>query len=190
MAERSRRRRSKTERKKTVQYRRQVPWAAIAAGIAVLVVLFFIVRGLELGAPGERVAVSGVGQHPPEGQPIAYDSNLPVGGPHWPSPASWGLQTAQLPDERVVHNMEHGGIVIDHNAISGDDLAKITSLLSTYPRDKFNEVKLVIQPNTKIAAGTIALRAWGWRQILTQYDERAIRAFLDAHMNRCCEDTP
>src|SRR5439155_388277 len=84
-----------------------------------------------------------------------------TGGPHWPSPARWGLSTAQLPDERVVHNLEHGGIVIDHNAIGGDDLAKLTSLLSTYPRDKYGEVKIVIQPYERIAPGTIVLTAWG-----------------------------
>jgi len=171
--------------------RRTIPWVGVIAVAAVVAVFaFFVVRGLEIGAPGERIAVSGVGVHPPEGQPITYDTVPPVGGPHWPSPARWGLSTAQLPDERVVHNLEHGGIVIDHNAISGDDLAKLTSLLSTYPRDKYGEVKIVIQPYDRIAPGTIVLTAWGWRQILTRYDETVVRAFLDAHMNRCCEDVP
>lgn len=186
----SKRRRSKTERKKALPRRRTIPWAAVIAGAVVLVIAFFIVRELQLGAPGERVIVSGVGVHPPEGQTIQYDSYPPVGGPHWPSPARWGLSTTQNPDERVVHNLEHGGIVIDHNAISGDDLAKLNALFTTYPRDKFGEVKLVIQPYDKIAPGTISLRAWGWRQILTGYDERAVRGFLDAHMNRGPEDVP
>ncbi|TMB60704.1 MAG: DUF3105 domain-containing protein, partial [Chloroflexi bacterium] len=106
--------------------RRTIPWVGVIAVAAVVAVFaFFVVRGLELGAPGERIAVSGVGVHPPEGQSITYDTVPPVGGPHWPSPARWGLSTAQIPDERVVHNLEHGGIVIDHNAISGDDLAKL-----------------------------------------------------------------
>ena len=171
--------------------RRTIPWVGVIAVAAVVAVFaFFVVRGLELGAPGERIAVSGVGVHPPEGQSITYDTVPPVGGPHWPSPARWGLSTAQLPDERVVHNLEHGGIVIDHNAINGDDLAKLTSLLSTYPRDKYGEVKIVIQPYDRIAPGTIVLTAWGWRQILARYDETVVRSFLDAHMNRCCEDVP
>ena len=171
--------------------RRTIPWVGVIAVAAVVAVFaFFVVRGLELGAPGERIAVSGVGVHPPEGQSITYDTVPPVGGPHWPSPARWGLSTAQIPDERVVHNLEHGGIVIDHNAISGDDLAKLTSLLSNYPRDKYGEVKIVIQPYDRIAPGTIVLTAWGWRQILARYDETVVRSFLDAHMNRCCEDVP
>lgn len=97
---------------------------------------------------------------------------------------------AQIPDERAVHNLEHGGIVIDYNGISAEDVAKLKSLLSSYPRDRYNEVKVVIQPYDKIAPGTIALTAWGWRELLTSYDDQAVRAFLDAHMNRCCESVP
>jgi len=191
VAERTKRRRSKTERAKAApQRRRRIPWIAVAAAGVLLVFAVLAVRELQIGAPGERVLVSGVGQHVPEGQSIPYDSHPPVGGPHWPSPARWGLSTTQLPDERVVHNLEHGGIVIDHNNISGDDLAAITALLGTYPRDKYGEVKLVIQPYDKIKPGTIAILAWGWREFLDRYDERSVRAFMDAHMNRCCEDVP
>lgn len=153
-----------------------------------LIAAFLVVRELGIGAPGERIAVSGVGVHPPEGEAIKYDTVPPVGGPHWPSPAQWGLSTVQIPDERVVHNLEHGGIVIDHNNISGDDLSKLVSFMQSYKRDTFGEVKIIIQPYDKIAAGTIVLRAWGWRQVLTSYDEAAVRAFVDAHMNKCCED--
>lgn len=170
--------------------RRRVPWPVVIGLAAVLVLAFFIVRSLDIGAPGERIAVAGVGQHVPEGQAVQYTAVPPVGGAHWPSPASWGTYPAQLPDERVVHNLEHGGIVIDYNGIPADDVRKLQSLLLSYPRDRYNEVKLVIQPYNKIAPGTVALTAWGWRELLSAYDEQAIRAFLDAHMNRCCESVP
>ena len=167
-----------------------MPWPiVIGLGVAVLAAVF-IVRAFDVGAPGEHFAVSGVGQHVPEGQPVQYDSVPPLGGPHWPSPAAWGVSATTIPDERAVHNLEHGGIVIDYNAISADDLAKIKALLGSYPRDRYNEVKLVIQPYPRIAPGTITLTAWGWRQILTAYDDQTVRAFLDAHMNRCCESVP
>lgn len=169
---------------------RRIPWVPLIGAGVVLVLAFFIVRSLELGAPGERITVAGVGQHVPEGQPVVYNSVPPVGGPHWPSPASWGASSVQLPNERVVHNLEHGGIVIDYNAISTDDQAKLKAIMTAYPRDQFGEVKIVLQPLDKIATGTIALTAWGWRELLPSYNEAAIRAFLDAHMNRCCESVP
>ena len=170
--------------------RRRVPWAILIGAAVVLVAAVLIVRSLEIGAPGERIAVAGVGQHVTEGQPVQYNSIPPVGGPHWPSPAGWGASATTIPDERAVHNLEHGGIVIDYNGISAADVAKLKSLLGSYPRDRFNEVKLVIQPYPNIAPGTIALTAWGWRQILTAYDDQTVRAFLDAHLNRCCESVP
>ena len=170
--------------------RRRVPWPILIGAAVVLVAAVLIVRSLEIGAPGERIAVAGVGQHVTESQRVQYNSVPPVGGPHWPSPAGWGASSTTIPDERVVHNLEHGGIVIDYNGISAADVAKLTSLLRTYPRDRFNEVKLVIQPYPTIAPGTLALTAWGWRQILTSYDDQTVRAFLDAHMNRCCESVP
>lgn len=162
----------------------------VVGAAVVLVAAFLIVRSLELSAPGERIAVSGVGQHVPEGQPIQYNAVPPVGGPHWPAPASWGASSLQIPNERAVHNLEHGGVVIDYNGVSAEDLGKLKSLLAAYPRDRFNEVKVVTQPYDKIAPGTTVLTAWGWRQILTSYDDQAIRAFLDAHLNRCCESVP
>ena len=186
----TRRRPTKGKTKGRYASRRRVPWPILIGAAVVLVAAVVVGRSLDIGAPGERIAVTGVGQHVAEGQPVHYDTNPPVGGPHWPSPASWGSSSTTIPDERAVHNLEHGGIVIDYNGLSATDLAKLQALRANYPRDRFDEVKIVIQPYPGIAAGTIALTAWGWRQILTAYDDQAIRSFLDAHMNRCCESVP
>ncbi len=169
--------------------RRRIPWIPMGAALVVLVGGFFLVRSLELGAPGERVSVSGVGQHPPEGQPIGYSAVPPAGGPHWPSAAPWGFSPA-VPDERAVHNLEHGGVVASHNEIAKEDLDRLRLLLQAYPRDRYGEVKLLIRPYDRIPAGTFVLAAWGWRQSFTAYDDAAVRAFMDAHLNRCCENVP
>jgi hypothetical protein len=170
--------------------RRRIPWVPIAAIAVALVGGFFLLRSLEIGAPGERVAVTGVGQHVPEGQPIIYNSVPAVGGPHWPAAAPWGASDAPIPDERAVHNLEHGGVVVSYNAISANDLSKLKALLQTYPRDRYNEVKLLIRPYEAIRPGTFVLAAWGWKQSFDTYDDAAVRAFLDAHLNRCCESVP
>jgi len=169
---------------------RKPPWIAIMLVAGALVAAFLVFRSLEIGAPGERVATSGVGQHPPEGQPIRYDSTPPVGGPHWPGSAAWGISSTTIPDERVVHNLEHGGIVISYNAIPPEDLARLKALPGTLPRDRFNEVKLVIHPYDKVPAGTFVVTAWGWRERFTAYDDAKVRAFFDAHIERCCESVP
>ena len=168
----------------------RIPWIPIVAVVAVAVAAFVIVRQLEIGAPGERIAVTGVGQHVPEGQSVIYNSVPAVGGPHWPAPAPWGVSDVPIPEERAVHNLEHGGVVISYNAIKPEDLAKLKALRQTYPPDSFNEVKLLIRPFSGIREGTFVLAAWGWKQSFTSYDDAAVRAFLDAHLDKCCESVP
>ena len=158
--------------------------------VVVVAAGYLLFRQLEIGAPGERVIVSGVGQHVPEGQAVQYNSVPPVGGPHWPAPAAWGYSDQPVPDERAVHNLEHGGIVISYNGIPAGDLDKLRALTQTYARDKFSEVKILIRPYTAIPSGSFVLAAWGWRETFTAYDDAAVRAFLGAHIDKCCEDVP
>lgn len=170
--------------------RRRLPIVPIIALLIAIVGGFFLIRSLELGAPGERVSVSGVGVHPTEGQPLGYTAAPPAGGPHWPTVQPWGFSPTAVPDERAVHNLEHGGVVASHNLIPQADLDQLRSLLQTYPRDRYGQVKLLIRPYESIPPGTLVLTAWGWKQSFSKYDEAAVRAFLDAHLNRCCENVP
>lgn len=90
----------------------------------------------------------------------------------------------------MVHNLEHGGIAVSYNALPADDLARLKALPGTLPRDRFNAVKVVIHPYDKIPPGTFVLTAWGWRERFTAYDDAKVRAFIDAHIERCCESVP
>jgi hypothetical protein len=159
------------------------------AALAVAAVLVAQQFGIG-GAAGSYVAGGGVGDHPPAGQPIGYASYPPTSGAHWNTPATWGLHNEPVPDERAVHNMEHGGVVASYNNISGDDLAKLRALVTGYTRDRYGEVKVLIRPYEKIRPGTIVLTAWNWIDELSAYDEARVRAFLDAHLNKCCEAVP
>ena len=171
-------------------WHRRVPWFAIAGGAILLVIGLLVARSFGIGesAGQYRGPGSGVGDHPAEGTPITYSSYPPTSGPHWPGPTTWGFHTEVVPDERVVHNLEHGGVVASYNNITPASLAALQNLLTTYPKDKYGEVKLVIRPYDKIPAGTIALTAWNWIDELPAYDEARVLGFLRAHLNQCCED--
>lgn len=118
-----------------------------------------------------------------------YNSVPPTSGPHWPTTASWGSYTASPADEQLVHNLEHGGIVISHNTTQ-DVVDKLRALRASYGPDRFGSVKIVVRPYELIPRGQIALTAWTWIDVLEAYDETRIRAFITAHMNQCCEDVP
>lgn len=169
---------------------RRLPLVPIAAVVLVGVIAFLGIQSLRIGAPGERIAVGGQGDHRAEGTALRYDSVPPAGGPHWASVAPWGFSAAPVRDEIAVHDLEHGGIVVSHNLIPQADLDRIRALLTSYPRDRYGEVKLLIRPYDAVPPGTFVLAAWGFRQAFTSYDEAAVRAFMDAHLNRCCENVP
>ena len=173
-------------------WHRNVPWLAIA-GIAALVVIGVLVaRSFGVGESAGRYTGPGSGQgnHITEGQPIAYPSYPPTYGPHWPAPTTWGFHSEVVPDERAVHNLEHGGVVASYNNIPPDALSALQALLTTYPKDKYGEVKLLVRPYDKIPPGTLALTAWNWIDELVTYDDARVRRFLDAHLGKCCEDLP
>jgi hypothetical protein len=171
-------------------WHRRVPWLAVGATAAVVVVGVLIARSFGVGesAGQYRGPGKGVGDHITEGQAIPYPSYPPTSGPHWPASTSWGFHTESVPDERAVHNLEHGGVVASYNNVPPASLSALQALLTTYPKDKYGEVKLVIRPYDKIAPGTIVLTAWDWIDELSAYDEARVRRFLDAHLNKCCED--
>lgn len=163
----------------------------MGAGLIGLVALVFIAKQLGVGeTAGRLIAGGGVGDHVPVGQSIAYPSYPPTSGQHAESSATWGFHTEPVVDELAVHNLEHGGVVVSYNNIPADDLAKIRTLLSSYPRDQYGEVKLLIRPYEKIAPGTITLTAWNWIDELSSYDAARVKAFMDAHLNKCCEQVP
>ena len=54
-------------------------------------------------------------RHVPEGQTVSHSTTPPTSGTHWPVWANCGVYDTEIPDEIIVHNMEHGHVVISHN---------------------------------------------------------------------------
>ncbi len=173
-------------------WHRRVPWVAIGAAAVILVVGVLLAQSFGVGESAGQFKgpASGIGDHPAEGTPITYPSYPPTYGPHWPSVTTWGFHSDAVPDERAVHSLEHGGVVASYNNIPPASLAALQAHLTTYPKDKYGKVKLVIRPYDKIPPGTIVLTAWSWLDELATYDDARVRRFLAAHLNKCCEDVP
>jgi hypothetical protein len=183
---------SRAKAQSNYPWHRRVPWFAVGAAAIVLVIGVLVARSFGVGESAGKYTGpgSGVGNHITEGQAIPYPSYPPTYGPHWPAPTTWGYHSEAVPDERAVHNLEHGGVVASYNNVPPDALSALQALLTTYPKDKYGEVKLLIRPYDKIAPGTIALTAWNWIDEMTTYDDARVRRFLAAHLNQCCEDVP
>ena len=107
---------------------------------------------------GEPVPISQDITHVPEGQRVDYNDAPPTSGQHWPATAPCGFYPDGLPDERVVHNLEHGNIVVSFNFTNP---AQVTALRQVLDGVRQFDDWGVARSYDKIADGQVALAAWG-----------------------------
>ena len=126
------------------------------AGVVALVGLigYYATRPQE---PLPGISYPNQGQdHVPLDHQDTYNSNPPTSGPHYASPANWGVYDYEVPDKIFIHNLEHGGIWISYKSSVGKD---VVGALNDMVK-KFGGSKLVMAP--RAADDTdIAIAAWG-----------------------------
>ncbi len=129
--------------------------------------------------PGQTLENQGQ-THIPEGstEHEAYNSNPPTSGWHWPKPADWGAYNASLPDEQLIHNLEHGGIWISYKPGSVDEnmIKQLNDFAKRYR-------KIIVEPRDKNDS-PIALAAWTHLQKLDRYNESEIIRFIEAYYDK------
>ena len=111
---------------------------------------------------------------------LPYNSNPPTSGPHYVDPAKWGVYKQELPDEQLVHNIEHGGIWISYKNIATDTKDRLDSIQKRYPGS------VIVTPRVKDDA-PILLTSWGHLQELTEYNEELIVSFIRGNTNHSPE---
>ena len=121
--------------------------------------------------------------HVPSGQKATYQVDPPTSGMHWSqagvAAAPWGIKDVTLPNEVIVHNLEHGGIVIFHKGLTADEQAKLTDLVRLLRSSGFN--KIILEPYATMTDAKIALSAWDWGLKLQAYDDVPIVTFVKQH---------
>lgn len=117
-------------------------------------------------------------EHPP------YNSNPPSSGWHWSKEADWGVYEQKLPDEQVVHNLEHGGVNIFYQPEAHREIIeKLKELVRPYPN------RTILAPRSKNNT-LIALVSWGYVLKMSFLDEEKIKEFLKNNRNRGPEKLP
>lgn len=118
---------------------------------------------------------------------IDYPDTPPASGPHngrcW---SDWGALTSEVPPERWVHNLEHGGVVFLHHcpeaaeepqpATVPDCDADLNALRELVAGRKLALLTSYAQLPTRFAA-----ISWGVRMLSDCYDPTAFQAFYDMH---------
>ena len=149
----------------------------LAAGITLVFVNpRFQQKGKVLGAETFYQEQNRVHIQPGEDHPL-YSSNPPTSGWHWPNPADWGMYDTELPDEQLIHNLEHGGINIFYKDIDEETLKKLKDIAGRY------KSKVVLAPRSQNPT-KFALVAWEYLDTFEDFDEERIVRFIQANINR------
>ena len=122
-----------------------------------------------------------------------YNTDPPTSGLHHPTTIIWGIYDAPIAQLNSVHNLEHGGVVIQYGR--GTSAGEIGQLQEFY-RDDPNG--LLVAPRPQLG-NRISLAAWtfdegrlaesgyegeGRLALCTTFDEGAFRTFVDEYRFR------
>jgi Protein of unknown function (DUF3105) len=130
---------------------------------------------------------------------VSYNSFPPSSGPHYQQPAPWGIYEDPIAQTILVHNLEHGGIVIQYGDVGQETVREIQSFYQGDPNG------LVVAPYPRLGK-KIALTAWnepgyennqsepgevdagkGYVMTCTEWDADAAAKFRDERRNKAGE---
>ena len=135
----------------------------------------------EKPAPGIAFPILGREHIPVGTYHSEYNSNPPTSGSHYAEEAEWGVYQNELPDEQLIHNLEHGGIWISYKpGIDPAIKAKLESIGNKYKK------AVIVVPRAKNDS-MIALASWGRLEKLDNFNEAEIINFIDANKNKSPE---
>jgi hypothetical protein len=170
-------------RRRRQQRERVVRWLSIAAVLGVAFWFLFL-RGrgpseIE-GHPVSSFSATGVGEHV-QGT-VDYETTPPVAGAHASAPAPCGVHGQPIPNENLVHTLEHGGVGLLYTPqVDGGDIAQIESIV----RDFESHVFSAPYPGMETP---IAVVSWGRIMRLGELDVSAMREYIDAFRDDGPED--
>ena len=133
---------------------------------------------------GEKMADLG-GQHVSRGASHSpYNSNPPTSGPHWVGVAGAGIKDEPVPDELVLHSMEHGAVVVWYR--EGLDQSEIEKITEAFNSSSGKKIMLA----RKDLDVPVALTSWGYLLKLETIDEAKIKEFIETNNDRAPESAP
>ena len=170
----------------------------LAIGVAVLVAAIAAGIAMVGGGGGNDALANGVDgacvrqTYPPMGrqhvQSLAkdfqYNSFPPSSGPHFPVPAVYNIYDQPVPEIRLVHNLEHGAMVVQYGPkVSQQTIGQIAAW---YADDPLGLVVAPLPPASEIKAkppagweNKVFLTAWTHVATCSGFDEQAFTNFRD-----------
>ena len=122
----------------------------------------------ELPIEGTPVHVTG---------PVGYLQIPPVGGPHHGCWSEWGVFDVEVPAERWVHNLEHGGVVLLYHCEDCEtELSQLRAFVGAHART-------LLSPYAQLPTRFAAV-SWGHRLLSDCYDAGVFQTFYETRVAR------
>lgn len=121
-------------------------------------------------------------------EPVQYEMKIPTSGKHSPHDLKFGFYNERPAFEMLVHNLEHGDIIIHYRTTASHDQLNILQYLA-----KFREegAGVLAVPNDELPEGKeLVVTAWTKTMELDSFDERAVAQFIYEHINQGPEKIP
>ncbi len=113
----------------------------------------------------------------PNEQFADYKTNPPTSGPHRLQPAPWGSYREAPERETLVHNLEHGGIVIFYKDLTDDQVDELDEFADSH-------VDGVISAPDPDIEKPIAIAAWRHSQQCDRLNTKAVEGFIQERCNK------
>jgi Protein of unknown function (DUF3105) len=177
---------------------RTLLWSAVAVGSLLALVGLIVFMGREepqaqnqpvsdaaRTAGREAAGSQGLKTYPAAGQdhidaseqPDNWNSNPPTSGDHLATPLPPGVYDNEQDPRALVHNQEHGYVVIFYKGIPPDQVDQLRQFVEA--RDGS---KLVLAPYSGLASNGVALTAWQNLEILERVNMDVVQAFVNDYM--------
>ena len=106
-----------------------------------------------------------------------YKTNPPTSGPHRAQPAPWGSFREAPEREALVHNMEHGGIVVFYKDLSDGQVDQLDEFVDDHVDG------VISVPDSQIEK-PVAIAAWRHSQQCDELNLTVIEGFIDERCNK------
>lgn len=166
-----------TRGRKRRRSRSSLPWILGVSAVVLLIAVPIVINIVRFASlPGEGFPSQGnthiaLGDsHPP------YNSDPPTSGWHTPQLGSWGSYLEPQPDERLIHNLEDGGVILWYrNGRPEENEAQVRALEEVARGYR----RIVIAPRDDMPSA-YTLTAWQRLQRFDEIDREGMRNFIEA----------
>ena len=126
------------------------------------------------------------GTHIPDGQKATYNTTPPSSGNHYARPVVAGGYDEPIPNERQVHNLEHGHVAVQYRNLTPAQIDRLEELI----RRDADMILFAPYPDMDPA---IALTSWGKIQTCDAWSDSVpdlVRYFIQRNRDNAPESVP